>query len=236
MPQKRKIVTLLSGGMDSTTLIAFYLQSGHDVRPISINYGQKHFKEIRSAHMIADHYNLYLERVDLSVLGQIMRSSQTDADKAIPEGHYEEESMKQTVTPNRNMVLISIAAAYAISIGADGVAFAAHHGDHAIYPDCRPAFVDAMRIALSECYYTLIRLEAPFLGLSKQGILHYGLALKVPYEKTWTCYKGGRVSCGRCGTCVERLEAFHQNNIPDPLEYEDREWWETQTKGGESDG
>lgn len=141
---------------------------------------------------------------------------------AVPEGHYEDESMKSTVVPNRNMILLSIATAGSIASGLEGVAYAAHAGDHAIYPDCRPAFADAMNEAIKLCDYTSQRLVRPFVSLTKADIVKAGAALGVPFERTWSCYNGGATHCGKCGTCVERIEAFKLAGVSDPTDYQIR--------------
>jgi 7-cyano-7-deazaguanine synthase len=137
----------------------------------------------------------------------------------VPEGHYEDESMKSTVVPNRNMILLSIATAWSIASGLQGVAYAAHSGDHAIYPDCRPAFADAMNEAIRLCDYSSQELVRPFVSLTKADIVRVGASLGVPFEKTWSCYNGRKLHCGKCGTCVERIEAFELAGVPDPTEY-----------------
>jgi 7-cyano-7-deazaguanine synthase len=150
-------------------------------------------------------------------------SSQTDKSVPVPEGHYEEESMKQTVVPNRNMILLALAGAWAISTKSDAIAYAAHSGDHAIYPDCRPEFTEAMSDALRLCDWHEVKLMRPFLyptPMSKADIVKLGTSLGVPFELTWSCYKGGEKHCGKCGTCVERVEAFQLAGVEDPTEYE----------------
>ena len=137
----------------------------------------------------------------------------------VPEGHYTEESMKQTVVPNRNMIFLSVAAARAIAGGVQHLFYAAHAGDHAIYPDCRPVFVSAMETALHLCDWQDITLHAPYLHLSKADIVKIGINLGVDYSLTWTCYRGEALACGRCGSCTERLEAFREAGVEDPVEY-----------------
>jgi 7-cyano-7-deazaguanine synthase len=229
MNRNNKIVILLSGGMDSATLLAYYLKAGWEPHALIFNYNQKHSREIGHALMLCNHYTIDMRVVYMTEFDWL-KSAQTDTSIAIPEGHYTEESMKVTVTPNRNMLMLSIAASYAISLEADNVGYAAHAGDHTIYPDCRPDFADSMRRAMAHCHFTPVYLHTPFITYSKAEILRLGLRLDVPYELTWSCYKGRDKPCGKCGTCVERLEAFHLNGIEDPLTYEDREWWKTQTK------
>jgi 7-cyano-7-deazaguanine synthase len=143
----------------------------------------------------------------------------TDSHVAVPEGHYEEASMKATVVPNRNMLLIAVAASWAMSLKASSVAYGAHGGDHAIYPDCRPVFADALDKAIRLADWHEVSLERPFVGMDKTGIVRRGVELRVPLELTWSCYVGGDKHCGKCGTCVERKEAFIQAGVKDPTAY-----------------
>ena len=225
-----KVVSLFSGGLDSTTLAYLLREQGHELRLLSVNYGQRHYRELNAAQAIA--YELgyadeggivawatgHLKGIDFTLDG----SSQTNGGIEVPEGHYAEESMKATVVPNRNMLLLATATAWAISTGSDAVAYGAHAGDHAIYPDCRPQFVAAMAAVMKLCDYKPIELLAPFISLTKADIVKLGAELAVPFEKTWSCYQGGDIHCGRCGTCVERIEAFQLAGIYDATEYEDR--------------
>lgn len=159
--------------------------------------------------------------IDLSALRAVLKgSSQTDENFEVPEGHYTEETMKVTVVPNRNMILLAVAGAWAISLKAEYVAYAAHVGDHAIYPDCRKEFADRIAEVLETADWHSVKLMRPFLNRTKADIAALGHELKVPYELTWSCYKGGEKHCGKCGTCVERKEAFALANVPDPTEYE----------------
>ena len=138
----------------------------------------------------------------------------------VPKGHYEDDSMKTTVVPNRNMILISLATAYAVTINADEVWYGAHGGDHAIYPDCRPEFVNKINETTLVANYSPISVKAPFINLSKDQILSLGIRLNLDYSKTWTCYEGKELACGECGSCMERLEAFTNNQLEDPLTYQ----------------
>ena len=139
---------------------------------------------------------------------------------SIPEGHYESANMKSTVVPNRNMILLSLAIGYAVDIGASKVFYGAHSGDHAIYPDCRPDFVHAMNKVAKLANYEPVDIVTPYLNTDKSEILADGLKMGLDYGKTWTCYNGREKACGKCGSCVERLEAFELNNTTDPLAYE----------------
>ncbi len=216
-----KAVLILSGGLDSTTLLYKLLEEGLEVHALSFNYGQKHSKELKYAQKTCEILGVPYKIVDLSILAAtdfFSRSSLT-SDLEIPEGHYEEESMKTTVVPNRNMIMISLALGYAITIQAKHVYYGAHAGDHAIYPDCRPIFIEKMQEAARVCHYYPVDLHAPFQHYTKGEIVAEGLKLKADYSLTWTCYKGKDVACGKCGSCVERLEAFEDNDVVDPLPY-----------------
>ena len=214
-----KAVVLLSGGMDSTTLLYDVRSRGYEVFPISFYYGQKHEREVGVANSTCRKLGLPHKKLDVRVLGKVAPSALTRYDVGIPEGHYREESMKQTVVPNRNMVLLALATAYAIGIEAGSVWYGAHGGDHVIYPDCRPLFVHAMSAAIGLCDWLGVKLEVPYLDWSKEQILRKGLDLGVDYSLTWTCYLGEELACGKCGACVERLEAFGKVGIKDPIGY-----------------
>ncbi len=147
-------------------------------------------------------------------------SSLTDPAVDVPLGHYEAENMKATIVPNRNMVFLAVATAWAISQKAQYIAYAAHSGDHAIYPDCRPEFADAMAQAIKLADWHPVELLRPFVSKTKAEIVKLGQELGVPYQWTWSCYQGGSVHCGACGTCIERREAFALAGVPDPTEYD----------------
>lgn len=213
------VVVLLSGGMDSTVLLWWCLSEFDRVEGISINYGQRHRQELEHAHKIAEQAGIEHHAVDLCGLLGVLRGSALTDSIDVPEGHYANESMKATVVPNRNMLLISVAASAAISRELDGVAYAAHAGDHPIYPDCRPEFADAVAACLARCHYKPIRLIRPFIKMDKTEVCRFGAELGAPLENTWSCYRGGDVHCGRCGTCVERREAFSLAGVLDPTEY-----------------
>lgn len=217
------VVVLLSGGLDSAVLATSLVlaRRGGIVRALAVDYGQRHAREIESAHDVAGDLCIPIEVADLRSLGRLLPgSSQTDLSVPVPEGHYADASMRATVVPNRNMILLAVAAGHAIAHGCTGVAFAAHAGDHPVYPDCRPAFIEALRPALALCDYAGIDLLAPFAGLTKADIVTVGALLDAPMAKTWSCYAGGDVHCGKCGTCVERREAFALAHVNDPTAYE----------------
>jgi 7-cyano-7-deazaguanine synthase len=216
-----KIIVLSSGGMDSGTLLYHLSDAGNELKALSINYGQRHQKELTCAKIIADKLDIEHQTVDLSSITSLFGSnSLTDFRREVPDGHYEEEQMKQTVVPNRNMIMLSVAIAWAVSSDYDGVAYAAHSGDHAIYPDCRPEFADAMDTAAGLCDWKKIRLHRPFVSMDKIQIARLGRDLGVPFEHTWTCYKGREKHCGTCGACNERKEAFSSIGLIDPVPYE----------------
>jgi 7-cyano-7-deazaguanine synthase len=220
MKTRKKIVVLLSGGLDSTTLLWYGLNRGWEVRAVAVNYGQRHSVELLMATYQAKTAGVPLWVVDLAGLSKgLPGSSQTDLSVPVPEGHYTEETMKKTVVPNRNMILLSIAVGHAIGHGFDGVAYAAHAGDHAIYPDCRPEFTRRLGRAIAIADWRKIRLFRPFVCKTKADIVRIGHALGVDYAYTWSCYQGGKVHCGNCGTCVERREAFLLAGVPDPTPY-----------------
>uniref|UniRef100_A0A7C5KHB3 7-cyano-7-deazaguanine synthase n=1 Tax=Thermodesulfobium narugense TaxID=184064 RepID=A0A7C5KHB3_9BACT len=212
-----KIIHIFSGGLDSTTLLYYLLDKGHKVKTISFFYGQKHKKELECSRKISDLLKIENKVIDLSSLKTIFGQSSLTSDVDVPEGHYNDFNMRSTVVPNRNMIFLSIAISYAISSNFDAVSIGVHAGDHAIYPDCRPVFINKMQEVAKVSDYKETTILTPFLYLKKYEIVKIGLELKVPYELTWTCYKGGEKPCLKCGSCSERLEAFELNNVKDPL-------------------
>lgn len=215
-----RTVVVYSGGLDSTVLLAWCCAQGGDVAALSVHYGQRHVRELQAAEACCRAFAVPWQCADLRGLQPLLRgSSQTDPAVPVPHGHYTAETMQATVVPNRNMLLLATALAYAVSTRAARVAYAAHSGDHAIYPDCRPAFVAAMQQAAALCDAHAVEVAAPFLTWSKAAIVREGAQLGVPFAQTWSCYEGGAVHCGRCGTCVERREAFCLAGVLDPTEY-----------------
>jgi 7-cyano-7-deazaguanine synthase len=215
-----RAVVLCSGGMDSVTAL-YRARRDHEVAAVlSFHYGAKH--NDRELPFAAEHSRRLGLRHELAQLGFMERLFVSDLLRTggeIPEGHYEDASMKRTVVPFRNGIMLSIAAGFAESAGAQALVIAAHGGDHAIYPDCREGFMRALGEAIRLGTYAGIRLVAPFLKMSKADIAAEGAALGVDFSLTWSCYKGGELHCGRCGTCVERREAFQAAGIPDPTQY-----------------
>ena len=215
-----KSVLVHSGGMDSTVLLYQLLAEGDQVKALTIDYGQRHSKEIECARALCGELGVEHRVADLSGLVQLLSGSAlTSSEVEVPEGHYAEESMKTTVVPNRNMILLSVSAGWAIASKYDRIAYAAHAGDHAIYPDCRPVFAEALDAAIGLADWHKAHLHRPFVDLTKADIAALGNQLGVPFEKTWSCYKGLDLHCGRCGTCVERREALHLAEIKDPTPY-----------------
>lgn len=215
-----KVVVIYSGGMDSFTVLNRALKDGKEVFALSFDYGQRHVKELECASAVCNSLNVKHKVIDISAINQLLAGSSLTDDIEIPEGHYEAESMKSTVVPNRNMILLSLAVGYAVSVGASQVYYGAHSGDHAIYPDCRPEFVNKMNDVCQIANYEAVEIFSPYLEVSKTDILTDGIKMGLDYSQTWTCYNGREKACGKCGACQERLEAFNDNNIVDPLTYE----------------
>ena len=215
-----KAVVIVSGGLDSTTLLYDVIRQGYETHAITFDYGQKHRREIECAERTCRRLNVPHRVLNLALLNELAPSALTREEWEVPSGHYAEEVMKQTVVPNRNMVFLSLAGAYAIGIGARHLFYGAHAGDHPIYPDCRPVFVNAMQTVLHLADWNDIILEAPYLYLTKGDIVRIGLALGVDYADTWTCYRGEEIACGTCGSCIERKEAFREAGARDPLLFE----------------
>ena len=215
-----KTVLIYSGGLDSTVLLFDLLADGDSVLALSVDYGQRHRVELEHARRMAQSLGVEWQLADLSGITHLLTgSSLTSAEIAVPHGHYAEGTMKQTVVPNRNMIMLSVAAGWAIARRADRVAYAAHAGDHTIYPDCRPEFAAAVDAAFRLADWREIHLYCPFVTLTKTEIVSRGVQLNVDFGGTWSCYEGGPIHCGRCGTCFERREAFLRAGVPDPTRY-----------------
>lgn len=205
-----KIVCIVSGGMDSVTLVKSLYNTGHYLECLSFDYGQRHKKELIFAKKLCKGLGINHHIVDLTSAHKLLGgSSLTTKTIKTPHGHYQAENMKLTVVPNRNMIMLSIAAGYAISLKFDAISYAAHSGDHDIYPDCREEFVNALEKAINIGNYHQIQIFRPFLDLTKGEIAKIGIDLGIDYDKeTWTCYEGGRKPCGECGACNERKGAL----------------------------
>jgi 7-cyano-7-deazaguanine synthase len=216
-----KVCVLLSGGMDSVAALYEALGTHEVVACLSFDYGSKHnAREIPFAKSHAERNGILHHLIDLDFMARLFKSDLLQSGGEIPEGHYAADSMKQTVVPFRNGIMLAIAAGFAESIGAEGVVIAAHAGDHSIYPDCREPFMRAMGEAMAEGTYAKIQLLRPFIAMDKAGIARRGAELGVDFSETWSCYKGGETHCGVCGTCVERREAFVLAGLTDPTVYE----------------
>lgn len=215
-----KAVVIYSGGMDSFTILNKAKREGHSLYPLTFNYGQKHSKEIDFASRVCEELGLPHKVIDITAINQLLLSSSLTSAQDIPEGHYADSNMMSTVVPNRNMILLSLAIGYAVDIKASKVYYGAHSGDHAIYPDCRPEFVHAMNEVAKIANYDSVEIVTPYIDTDKIGILKDGLSMGLDYSNTWTCYNGREKACGKCGSCVERLEAFFENDQHDPIEYE----------------
>jgi 7-cyano-7-deazaguanine synthase len=219
-----KTVAIVSGGMDSVTMAHLLAARGDRLTVVAVDYGQRHIRELRYAESCARRLSVPFIRLDLKSLTQHLEGSAlTDRSVDVPHGHYAAESMRSTVVPNRNAILLSCATAIAVANKADAVATAVHAGDHAIYPDCRPEFISAFehmaKIANEGFAVDNFGIQAPFLHSTKAEIVGVGETVGVPWEKTWSCYEGEWPHCGRCGTCVERREAFMHAGVLDPTDY-----------------
>jgi 7-cyano-7-deazaguanine synthase len=216
-----KVCVLLSGGMDSVAAFYEVLREHEVAACLSFDYGSKHnAKEIPFAKLHADRNGVPHQVISLDFVNRLFKSDLLQSGGEIPDGHYAEESMKQTVVPFRNGIMLAIATGYAESIDAAGLVIAAHSGDHAIYPDCREPFMQAMATAMGEGTYAKIQLLRPFIATDKAGIARRGVELGIDFSETWSCYKGGEIHCGVCGTCVERREAFMLAGLLDPTAYD----------------
>ncbi len=215
-----KALVLLSGGMDSTTALYWARREHSVVGAVSFDYGSKHnARELEMARWHCQHLGLPHDQVSLPFINQLFTSDLLQSGGEIPDGHYADENMKRTVVPFRNGIMLAIACGIAESRGAEALVIAAHAGDHAIYPDCREPFMKAMAEAMCEGTYARIELLRPFIAMSKGGIARLGHDLGLDFSRTWSCYKGGELHCGTCGTCVERKEAFALARLADPTKY-----------------
>jgi len=227
-----KTIVVCSGGMDSVVLAHKVAAENILLELVSFDYGQRHKKELAFAAECARRLDVPHQIIDITAIGTTLGGSALTDDIAVPDGHYAEETMKITIVPNRNAIMLAIAFAIAAARGANAVATAVHGGDHFIYPDCRPGFISAFETMQRHALdgYADIRLLAPFVQISKSEIARIGAAIGVPFEKTWSCYKGLEAHCGCCGTCVERREAFHLAGLDDPTPYADDDFWKDAIK------
>ena len=212
-------VIIVSGGMDSITLL--YDHKDEIALGISFDYGSNHnAREIPFAKMHCERLGIKHITINLDFMHQYFKSSLLDGAEAIPEGHYADDNMKSTVVPFRNGIMLSIAIGIAESNNLDQVFIANHGGAHTIYPDCRPEFINAIDAAATAGTYNNVKVVAPYTKITKSDIARIGKKLGIDYTETWSCYKGGEVHCGKCGTCVERKEALAEAGIEDKTIYE----------------
>ena len=216
-----KIISIVSGGLDSVAMLYIQAKQGHNIHVLSFDYGQRHKKELDFARTAAYDIGGMWDCVDLSGLTHLIGGSSLTDNIPVPDGHYAEETMKITVVPNRNAIMLSIAYGVAVAEQADAVAIAVHAGDHFIYPDCRPEFTEAFEKMQDKAIdgFGNVQLLTPFIKYSKSDIVKEGSLAGTPFSKTWSCYKGEDIHCGTCGTCVERKEAFQLAGIQDPTIY-----------------
>lgn len=223
--KKVPAIIALSGGMDSTTLLAEAISMEREIiLAVGFQYGSKHNPyELTAAKKVAKHFSVPFHIVDVEGVFKGFNSALMDDKRDVPEGYYEGENMRQTVVPGRNLIFSSILAGLAESMKAEELFLGIHAGDHAIYPDCRPEFAIALAGAIQASSEGKVRLCVPFLRLFKEHILVRGHQLNVPYNLTRTCYKNQKTACGKCGSCQERLDAFKKVGREDPIEYESRD-------------
>ena len=217
---REKVIVLLSGGMDSVTALYEAREHYEIVCAVSFHYGANpNDREILFAAHHAARLGVPHRQIRLGFIDELFKSDLLQSGSEIPAGHYEEQTMKQTVVPFRNGIMLAIAAGLAESLEANGIVIAAHAGDHAIYPDCREDFMKSMADAIRLGTYARVEILRPFITMTKAAIARRGHELGVDYSATWSCYVGGETHCGECGTCVERREAFQLAGIPDPTPY-----------------
>lgn len=215
-------VIIVSGGMDSITLL--YDHKDEIALGISFDYGSNHnAREIPYAKMHCERLGIRHITINLDFMHQYFKSSLLEGADAIPEGHYADDNMKSTVVPFRNGIMLSIAIGIAESNNLDQVFIANHGGDHTIYPDCRPEFINAIDGAATAGTFNNVRVVAPYTNITKGEIASIGKRLGIDYTETWSCYKGGEKHCGKCGTCVERKEALAAAGIDDYTVYEENQ-------------
>lgn len=229
MANQMKTIAIVSGGMDSVTMAWELAKAGHEIHMVSFDYNQRHAKELGYARKNANALGCPHTIVPVGFLGDMLSGSAlTDRSVEVPEGHYADDNMRATVVPNRNSIMLNIATGIAIAQKAHYVATGVHAGDHAVYPDCRPEFIESLTDTLLIANEGFIDPEfevyAPYVRIGKHDICKRGDEIGVPWNETWSCYVGGTDHCGRCGTCVERKEAFRLAEVSDPTIYEDEDF------------
>ena len=226
-------IVICSGELDSVTLAHKTAAERRLAALLSFDYGQRHVKEVESARACAARLGVPHRVVDLRGVGAALSGSALTDDVDVPDGHYAEDTMKITIVPNRNAIMLAVAFGMAAAQKAGAVAAAVHGGDHFIYPDCRPGFIAAFQAMQDHALEGVaeVNLWTPYVHGSKADIVADGAHLGVPFAETWSCYKGGSRHCGRCGTCVERREAFHLAGVADPTAYDDPDYWQAAVEG-----
>lgn len=229
-----KTLVVCSGGMDSVVLAHKAAAENTLLGLVTFDYGQRHKKELSFAADCAERLGVPHDIIDITAIGAQLTGSALTDDLDVPDGHYAQDTMKITIVPNRNAIMLTIAFGVAAAKGADAVATAVHGGDHFIYPDCRPGFINAFETMQRHALdgYADIQLLAPFVDVSKDEIARIGAQLGVPFIETWSCYKGQDIHCGCCGTCVERREALDLAGIEDPTPYGDDQFWKQAVRRG----
>ena len=222
-----KTIVICSGGLDSVSLAHMVAAKRKLTGLVSFDYGQRHRKELDYAALCAKRLDVPHDIIDMRGIGAALTGSALTDDVDVPDGHYAEETMRVTVVPNRNAIMLTVAYGIAAARGDQAVATAVHGGDHFIYPDCRPDFTQAFEFMqyMALDGYADVSLYTPFVHLSKADIVTEGQRHNTPFAETWSCYKGGVHHCGRCGTCVERREAFDLAGVADPTHYDDPDFW-----------
>ncbi|MBR1518940.1 MAG: 7-cyano-7-deazaguanine synthase QueC [Prevotella sp.] len=211
---------IVSGGMDSVTML-------HDHKEeialaVSFDYGSNHnAREIECAAYHCKLLGIKHIVIPLEFFTNYFKSSLLEGDDAIPEGNYDDNNIRSTVVPFRNGIMLAIAAGIAESNGLQRLLIANHGGDHSIYPDCRPEFISAIDAATKAGTYNHVEVYAPYTNITKTDIARIGHRLKIDYSKTWSCYRGGKIHCGRCATCLERREALREAGVEDNTQYEE---------------
>lgn len=217
----KRVAVLLSGGLDSTTAAALAHEEGSLAMTISVNYGQRHARELDAARAVSEYYGADHFEIDLRGWGALLTGSAlTDATVDVPSGAYESDNMALTVVPNRNATLLMAAVGVAQSRGATEVWTAVHAGDHELYADCRPEFIEAIALAAERGTGDEVTVKGPFVFESKADIVRAAIRTNAPLHLTWSCYRGGEKHCGECGTCYERRASFAEVGAADPTEYE----------------
>jgi 7-cyano-7-deazaguanine synthase len=213
----------VSGGLDSVTLAYLLAEEGYRLRLLAFDYGQRHKKELDYARLCAERLDARFDAVDIRSVGGLLSGSALTDDIDVPHGHYAAENMEVTVVPNRNAIMLSIAYGAAVAENATLVSAAMHTGDHYVYPDCRPQFTEAFASMQEKAVEGFgderLSLYTPFIESGKEEIVKVGARLGVPFQETWSCYEGGELHCGLCGTCTERKESFELAGVPDPTRY-----------------